>query len=294
MSETAAATAAVTHGMDFTLVVLVLTAALLHASWNAMIKSGSDRLLSMTLIIGFGSVAAGAALPLVNVPAPESWIFLLISALVHTGYFFFLVRAYQAGDLSHIYPVARGSAPLLVAIGAALLAGEIPTIGEIAGLALASLGIAAFALERGNGKWDGRPFLMALCVAVFIGVYTVTDGLGVRLSGDPMAFILWLFFISGLPLIAYSLVFRRRDFMPYLGSHWLRTGVLGGTICAVAYGIVIWALARAPMAHVSAMRETSVVFAAIIGAVFLGESFGFRRVLAALTVAAGITAMRLL
>ncbi len=287
--------AAVTHGMDFTLVVLVLTAALLHASWNAMIKSGSDRLLSMTLIIGFGSLASGAALPFVNVPAPESWIFLLISFLVHFGYFFFLVRAYQAGDLSHVYPVARGSAPLLVAIGAALLAGEIPTIGEIAGLLFASLGIAAFALERGGGgKWDGRPFLMALGVGATIGVYTVADGLGVRLSGDPIAFILWLFFICGLPLIAYSLVFRRRDLWPYLGSHWLRTGVLGGTICAIAYGLVIWALARAPMAHVSALRETSVVFAAIIGAVFLGESFGFRRVLAALTVAAGITAMRLL
>ena len=280
--------------MSLGFTAIVLLAAVLHAIWNAIVKTGEDRMLTLTLVIGAGSVMAAMMLPFIEPPAPESWPYLLLSTALHTAYYFLLIRAYHYGDLSLVYPVSRGSAPLLVAFGAAAFFSEVPTSMELGGLLLASLGIAAFALERKNGEnWDYRPFLYGLAIAAFVSAYTLADGIGVRLSGNPLSFILWLFFIYALPLIFSSLIFKRREFIPYLRKHWWRTGVIGGGMCAIAYALVVWALMYAPMAHVSAMRETSVVFAALIGMFVLGESFGPRRIIAALTVTAGLIMMQL-
>ncbi|MDH3473133.1 MAG: EamA family transporter [Rhodospirillales bacterium] len=273
--------------------LLVLLAALLHAGWNALVKAGEDRLLTMALVIGVGAAGAALALPFVAPPAPASWPFLLLSAAIHIGYFFFLLQAYRVGDLSHVYPVARGAAPLLVAAGAALFAGESLSLGQLAGLILASLAIASFAFEGGwSGLREPGPFAFALAVALFISAYTVSDGLGVRASGSPAGFIAWLFVIDGFPLLLYALVVRRGRVGPYLRGHW-RNGVIGGVMCAAAYALVIWALASSAMAFVSALRETSVVFAVLIGWLLLGESFGARRLAAAALVAAGIVVMNL-
>jgi drug/metabolite transporter (DMT)-like permease len=280
--------------MSLSFAAIVLLAAVLHAIWNAIVKTGKDRMLTLTLVIGAGSVMAAMVLPFIEPPDPKSWPYLLLSTVLHTAYYFLLIRAYHYGDLSLVYPVSRGSAPLLVAFGAAAFFSEVPTSMELAGLILASLGIAAFALERKKGeKWDYRPFLYGLAIAAFVSAYTLADGIGVRLSGNPLSFIIWLFFVYALPLVFSSLIFKRREFIPYLRMHWWRTGVIGGGMCAIAYALVVWALMSAPMAHVSAMRETSVVFAALIGMFALGESFGPRRIIAALMVTAGLIIMQL-
>lgn len=274
-------------------VLLVLCAALLHAGWNALIKAGEDRLMTMALVIGVGALAAAPTLPFVVPPAPESWVFLLLSATLHVGYFFFLLQAYRVGELSHVYPVSRGTAPLLVAVGAAFFAGETIGLVQLCGLVLASLAIASFAIEGGGDlSRDPRPFLFGLGVAAFISAYTVTDGLGVRASGSPAGFIAWLFVIDGLPLVLYACLARRGRVLAYLRAHW-RPGVIGGLMCAAAYGLVIWALDDGAMAFVSALRETSVVFAVLLGWVLLGESLGIRRTMAALLVVAGIAIMNL-
>ena len=280
--------------MSIGFAVIVLLAAVLHAVWNAIVKTGEDRMLTLTLVIGAGSIMAAFVVPFIEPPAPESWPYLLLSMTLHSSYYFLLIRAYHYGDLSLVYPVSRGSAPLLVALGASVFLSEVPTSIELLGLIVASLGIAAFALERTkNQKWDYRPFLYGLAIAVFVSAYTLADGIGVRLSGNPNSFIVWLFLVYAIPLIFASLIFKRREFIPYIRKHWWRTGVIGGGMCAIAYSLVVWALMYAPMAHVSAMRETSVVFAALIGMFVLGESFGLRRVIAALMVAFGLIIMQL-
>ncbi len=279
--------------MELHLTGLVLLAAVLHAGWNALVKTGEDRALTMAMVIGLGSILALPVLPFVAAPAVASWVFLLLSVLLHVGYFFFLLQAYKVGDLSHVYPVARGAAPLLVAAGGAVFAGESLGPAQLAGLLLASLAIASFAFERGlSALRQPKPFLFGLVTAIFIGSYTVTDALGVRASGSPLGFIAWLFLISGLPLLGYACVARPGAFAPYLRAHW-KAGLIGGTFCALAYALVIWALSFGAMAFVSALRETSVVFAVLLGWIMLGEPFGARRVVAAVLVALGITIMHL-
>ena len=280
--------------MSLGFAAIVLVAAVLHAIWNAIVKSGDDRLLTMTLVIGAGAVMSSVALPFIDPPAKESWPYLVLSSVLHSSYYFLLIRAYQFGDLSLIYPVSRGLAPLLVSFGASAFLYEVPTLYEFLGLFIASIGIAAFALERKKGQgWDFRPFFYGIIIAVFVSAYTLVDGIGVRLSGNTISFILWLFVAYALPIIFSSLILKRSTFLPYLRKHWLRTGVLGGGMCAIAYAFVVWALMNAPLAHVSAMRETSVVFAALIGTFILGESFGLRRVISAAMVACGLAVMQL-
>ncbi len=275
------------------IVGLVLLAAVLHATWNAVIKAGEDRVLTLALVIGVGAALALPVLPLVPPPAVASWPYLLLSVAIHLGYFFFLLQAYRVGDLSQVYPVARGTAPLLAAAGGAIFAGEALRPVQLAGLVLASLAIASFAFERGRVEAGQlKPFAYGLATALFIGAYTVTDALGVRASGSPLGFIAWLFLISGLPLLAYARVARPGALGPYARAHW-RPVLVGGLMCALAYGLVIWALNLGAMAYVSALRETSVVFAVLIGWILLGESVGRRRIAAAILVGLGIAIMQL-
>lgn len=273
--------------------LLVLLAAALHAGWNAVVKGSEDRVLTMATVIGVGAVLVVPLLPIVAPPAPQSWGFLLLSAALHVGYFFFLLQAYRVGDLSHVYPVARGTAPLLVAAGAALVASESLGAPALVGLCIASGAIASFALDGGRTKLrDPRPILYGLGTALFISAYTINDGLGVRLSGSPLGYIAWLFFIDGFPLVFYAVATRRDRILPYLRANW-RFGLVGGTMCACAYGLVIWALGQGFMAGVSALRETGVVFAVLIGSRLLNEPFGRKRLVAAALVAFGLALLHL-
>ncbi|MRT30465.1 DMT family transporter [Herbaspirillum sp. CAH-3] len=273
--------------MTLPVIALVLAAALLHASWNALLKSSQDRLASLSLM----TLGAGlGAIPLVlwrPWPQAESWFYILLSGLLHTGYNLFLIRAYRIGDFGQSYPIARGSSPLLVALGAAVFAGEQLGIHTVVGIALVSLGIVSLANLRAMRRREhlSGP-LAALATGAFIAAYTVTDGIGARLAGDAIAYAGWLFVADSIPLaLLYQYKHGRSPVVLSRKDSWI--GLAGGVMSLLAYGIVIWAVTLAPMGMVSALRETSVLFALLIGTLFLGEKLTLRRVLSCAVIAAG-------
>lgn len=273
--------------LEITVVALVLVAAALHASWNALVKAGGDRLAMMALVNASPALVAWIAVPFVGVPDLASWPFLLASMVIHLGYYGALLYAYSHGDLSQVYPIARGTAPLLVAGAAWLLEGEVLTTAEALGVTIVSLGIMALAWRRnGHSKSDRAAIGFALLTSLTIAGYSVADGMGVRRAGSEAAYIAWLFALDGVLIIAYA-VWRRRGrlratFMPNLAK-----GLFGGLLAGTAYSIVIWAMSLGPMAHIVALRETSVLLAAAIGTLVLKEPFGRHRIAAAAVVASG-------
>lgn len=269
-------------------VTLVLAAAVMHATWNALVKVDDDRLMTMAVVISTTGLLAPFLLLIGPPPAPESWPYIVLSAILNNAYFLFLIEAYRFGNFSRVYPIARGSAPLLVAAGAAWFAGENLSGGELLGVIIVSVGIIS--LVWGGGfriSTENRSVIFALLTGLMIAAYTVVDGLGVRLSGNPAAYIGWLFILSPLPLITIAIVRRRGRALVYLKKHW-RPAVLGGTLNLGSYGLSIWALSLSAMANVSALRETSVIIAAIIGTRLLKEPFGRQRIVAATLVAVGV------
>jgi len=271
---------------------LVLLAAFLHAAWNALVKAGHDRLVVLTLANGTGVLIAFAMTPFVPPPLPASWPFLAVSIALHTGYYFFLIRAYRVGDLSHVYPMARGLSPILVAILAAIFANEIPPPWGMVGVVLACAGIMSLACDDGiPWRGDRRPLAYAAGTAVFIAAYTLADGMAVRRAGEAISYIVWLMFLDGIPILCFTAFMRRHELRSALSANW-RAGCVTGTLQFGAYALVIWAMSVGSMASVSALRETSVIFAAFIGAVMLKERVGALRIVAAILVALGIVLMR--
>jgi drug/metabolite transporter (DMT)-like permease len=271
--------------MNLALVGLVLLAAVLHASWNALVKQSGERLLTFSVIIGTGALAYLPVALVIGPPARPSWPWLTGSAVVHLVYYAGLLQGYRHGDLGQVYPIARGTGPLLVAVLAALLAREIPTLPAALGIALVCVGI--FGLARGGGEGARRAVPIALGTGVMIALYTTCDGLGVRASESELAYIAWLHVAIGIPFSGTVLALRRRDLSAFFPRHG-RAAALGGIVAAGAYSLVIWAMSFSPLAWVAALRETSVVIAAALGARMLGEPFGARRIAAAAVVAAGV------
>ncbi len=279
--------------IDATIAGLILVSALIHATWNAIVKSDTDRLMSFGLVMLVGAFMGLAALPFVEVPRPEAWPWLLGSVTIHVFYYVFLLRAYAHGDLSHVYPIARGLAPLLVALLAGRIAGEHLVARESIGLVLVSGGIVGLAFARGlprHGEW--RALIYAVLTGITIACYSVVDGIGARLSGDPLGYIAWLNLLEGPWVFIVAAMRRRRATLVYLRHFWWR-GAAGGVIATIGYGIAIWALSLGAMAHVTALRETSALFGALIGAFILKESFGSRRIAAAAVMVAGLLLMNL-
>lgn len=267
---------------------LVLLAALLHAGWNALTKSADDRLLTMWLMTTTAGALGGTAALFVEAPAPASWPYLATAVLLRLGYQLFLVHAYGLGDLSRVYPIARGLSPVIVAGLAAVVADERPSAVQALGLLLCCGSIASLGLaDAGLTGISGRGVRSALVTGVFIGLYTVVDGMGVRLAESTYGYLAWTFLLDIVPISLAALALRRGMIRDHLRTG-LRRGVAGGVMAAVAYGIALWALSRGAMGSVSSLRETSVVFAAWIGARVLGEPLGTRRLIAALLVAAGL------
>lgn len=270
--------------MPFHMILLVLFAALLHASWNALLRSGADRLWSMTVMCLAVAGASIIVAPFLEAPAPASWFYAVLSAVLHVGYNLFLVRSYKVGDLGQTYPISRGSSPVMITLGAAVFAGETVGATALLGIALVSIGIISLAFKKRRFAVPSLPY--ALGTGCFIAAYSVTDGIGVRLSGAPMAYTVWMCALWGalMPALyiglrgANSLFSRRPGFT---------TAFVGGLVSLLAYGIVIYAMSAAPMGAVSALRETSVLFAALIGYFFLGESLTARKLLACVVIATG-------
>ena len=261
----------------------VVCAAILHAGWNAVLRGGSDRLWSMTLMMM--AVTGVTAVTMAFVPWPDaaSWPYVIASSLIHTGYNLSLVRTYRSGDLGQTYPVSRGSSPVLVTLGAAAFAHETLGVASSIGIALVSGGILSLAFQGDRLRADFLP--AAFTTGVLIGAYTVVDGIGVRLSGNSLAYATSMFLLWSVTMPAIYCAMRGKP--PSYGGARTLMALAGGIVSIVAYGIVIWAMQYDAMGAVSALRETSVVFAAIIGRIFLKETLSARRIASCLAIAIG-------
>ena len=279
--------------LSLSMTLLVLLAAVMHASWNVLVKIGHDTLLNMGLTMGLAGLIALPFLFVTEIPAPESWIYLLGSLLTHLGYYLFLVLAYRHGELSQVYPIARGSAPLLVAVSAWILPPhEILAGWQMAGVAAISIGILSLSVEKplaGKHKWE--PVAFGLMTGICIMSYTLCDGLGIRHAGPDEAqqfgYIAWLFALDA-PLLVLFCLWRRGvgTAIAYWAKAW-KVSLAGGALSAGAYAIAIFAMKSGAFAHVSALRETSVIFAALMSAFLLKERFRKRRYASVSLVALG-------
>lgn len=277
--------------MTLGVTALLLLAALVHASWNAFIKGARDPVATATMIYGTEALLMSLAAPFIGVPPQAVWPLLAIHGLLHIVYKIALVQMYVHGDLSQVYPVTRGIAPLLVTLFAIPFADELPGPYGLAGIGLVCIGLLAFALERGNlSRAGGRPLLLAMTAGMVMSAYTVVDGLAVRTPDAAMRFVVWMFIIDGATMFVIARIWRGKRIYAALRDRW-RWGVSWGVFSTANFCVVLWALRVAQMGSVTAVRETSVVFAALIGAIFMGEPFGVRRIVAAAIIAAGIIAM---
>ncbi|WP_298434087.1 DMT family transporter [uncultured Jannaschia sp.] len=278
--------------MTYDLALLILLAAALHAAWNAMIKVSGDRVAVMAVVTLAGSVLSLFALPFVDSPDPASWAILALSILIHTGYHFFLPIAYDHGDLGQVYPIARGSAPILVSLGAYVFAGE--HISQVALLGILCLSIGVMALTFDGGKAsniNSKALVFALMTGVCIASYTVADGLGARQAGSVLGFAVWLTIGNGLLTFLIAFMCKRKEVIEVAKNN-VVTGIAGGAMQVGAYWIIVYALAVAPMGMVSGLRETSVLFAALISTFLLKERFGVWRFVSACLVTFGLVLSR--
>ena len=266
----------------------VLGAALLHASWNVLVKAGADKELeTINVAIGSGLVALAAAL-LLPPPARASWPWVAASAAVHILYFIFLAGAYRWGELSYTYPVMRGGGPMIVALVGAAALGEVLPLHETLGVLLVCVGILGFA----SGRHDRRATGFALANALVIAAYTLIDGQGARASGAPASYTMWFFTANGVVIFIYGLLRRGAAVGAYWQAHWARA-LIGGSCAVGAYGIALWAMTRAPIAVVAVLRETAVIFGAFIAYFVLKEKLTRRRLAATGAVMLGLVALKL-
>ncbi|HYD88170.1 MAG TPA: DMT family transporter [Vitreimonas sp.] len=270
--------------MPLLAVAAALSSALIHASWNAALKGGRDRVSDAFLVAVGGLLTGGAIIAVLGVPPAGAWPYLAASVAIHVLYWFTLFKGYDAGDLSHIYTLSRGSAPLLVALGAALTVQEIPSPLKLLGIALVSLGVLAVGASP---RAPLQATLWALATGACISSYSLVDALGARVTGNAVLYLGWTTALMSVPMVAYT-IWRRgsRELMKSASiAPW--RGIAIGAISFAGYGLVLWAQTFAPIAQVTALRETSVVWGALIAFFFLGERLGLRRWLGAIVVAGG-------
>lgn len=281
--------------MELTLgiTLAVLGAGFLHAGWNALLKSspGGDALLDTATVVAGSSLWGLAVVPFVPLPAAAAWPYMATSAVIHFGYYLTLAQAYRTGDLSFAYPLMRGTAPLIVALLGIAFLRELPTAPMALGILLISLGIVSIAFVQ-RRRHPATAAYWAFANAALIAVYTLVDATGARASGNAASYVSWLIFLEGLPFLVWVVARRGQVAVRYLRSNTTR-GLVGGAFSLAAYGIVLWAMTRAPVAAVAALRETSVLFAALMGSLWLKEGFGLPRLAGAVSVVLGIAALKL-
>lgn len=275
--------------MSLLVFCVILFAAALHAVWNAIVKNGSDTLLTTVLVATSGAAIGLVALPFLPPIAPAAWPYLAISAVLEIAYYALVAAAYRNTDMSRAYPLMRGTPPLVVALVSTLFLGMALSLAGWLGVALVSLGLLSLTL--GSLKGASRGMLFAMANALVIASYTLVDGFGVRASGSPVAYTMWIFVLTGVPLAAWALV-RRPDFLPYTRRNW-HLGLAGGFGTLVSYGLVLWAMTQAPIPLVAALRETSILFGTAIAALVLKERVTRTRLVAVLIIAAGAIVLKL-
>ncbi len=287
--------------LTWPVVAAVLVGAFLHAAWNALVKSSGDKALDTALLHLLGSAVALPVLWLVGLPAPASLPFIAASVVIHVGYYMALVGAYQHGELGLTYPIMRGFAPLLVALASGSLLGESPSPLAWAGVIGITTGVAMVGLAHpGEALHHRKALVYAFVNAGIIALYTVVDGLGVRTEvasgGNALRYVLLLFVLNGVtyPLLVWwqRQASGRADMIRYARRRW-PMAVLGAAASLASYAIALWAMTRAPVASVAALRETSVLFAAVMGTLLLKEKFGVQRAIGTGVIVAGVMALRL-
>jgi phosphonate utilization associated putative membrane protein len=283
--------------VTWTVVGAVLFAALLHASWNALIKSGRDKALDTALIHILGCGVGVVLVAMFGLPRREAWPWLAASMTIHIGYYITLVGAYRHGELGFTYPIMRGTAPLLVALLSGQLIGEHLSLAAWLGVAGISGGVLLIGLTRSHVHGGSRRHALgyALANAAIIAAYTLVDGLGVRASGNALQYVALLFMLDGLPYFMIVMWQRRAAFadsVAFMKQRW-PLALVGSSASLGAYGIALWAMTQAPVASVAALRETSVLFATLIGVLMLKERFRLQRLLGAGAVVVGVMALRL-
>jgi phosphonate utilization associated putative membrane protein len=297
MSVSAGAIAVVAPALGWPVVFAVLFGALLHAGWNVLVKSGGDKSLDVALLAALAGVAALPVLLVVGLPDAASWPWLAASLAIHVGYYLTLGEAYRHGDFGVAYPLMRGSAPCLVALGSGIALGERLSPGQWLGVCAVAVGVALVGLSRARDALAHRRALaFAFANAAIIACYTVVDARGVRVSGNPLGYAMLHYVGGALPFPLLVWLRRgaagREALLEYARRRW-SIGLLGGVASLGSYSIALWAMTVAPVAAVASLRECSVLFGAILGTWLLGERFGARRVLGAAVIVAGAASLRL-
>lgn len=281
--------------MPTDVIAVVLGAAFLHATWNAMTKGrqGSDPLIGATVIAAGAAIAAAAMLAAFGMPQPASYPYVVASGIVHVGYFILLGLSYRLADYSAIYPLMRGTAPLITTGAGMILIGEVVSPATLAGIVLLSLGVLGLGLHsllRGGLNRGG--LLVAGGNIAIIVAYTLVDGIGARLSGNPGGYVALMMLLTGVLFVPLMAVWRPEGVAAGLKNQWV-LGLLGGAMVMASYGAALWAMTRAPIGAVAALRETSVLFGAVIATLVMGERFSAARGLATMAIFAGLACMRL-
>ncbi|WP_073526812.1 EamA family transporter [Pseudomonas fluorescens] len=272
-------------------ITLVLISAFMHATWNAVVRAGSSRFMTLAMVDGTALLICLAALPLVHVPSLEVWGYVLVSVVLNTIYRLFLIKAYETGEFGQVYPIMRGVPPVLVALFSYFLLHEQLSFQAMAGVLMICVGIISLTVVRRMTAHLFKPILMAVCAGAFIASYTVVDAKGVRASETVLQYIIYLTVFQSIPIPLLAFFKERSELTQAIRSHW-RVGMLGGVFYLASYGLVLFALSLDAVAKVSALRETSVIIGAIIAALFFHERFGWRRMLSAFVIVGGIVLIK--
>jgi drug/metabolite transporter (DMT)-like permease len=279
--------------LSTTVFLAVIAAALLHAVWNALVKGSADKFLGMTAVVVGHVPAALAALAVFPAPAPASWPWIAAAIALHIGYQLFLLHAYRAGDLTQVYPIARGSAPMIVAAVSVGFLGVALAPVEVLAVLTIGAGIMSLSLvRRQDGLRNGKAAALALATGGFIAAYSLVDGTGARLSGSPVGYFAWTA-LGNAAIFSGLIAMIRPGVLSGIPVRGMRVLAVGGTASFVAYALVVWAFTEAPIALVSALRETSIVFALLIGVTLLGERLDLARVASTMVTLFGAALLRL-
>lgn len=273
--------------MSLAVFLVIMGAALIHASWNAILKGGADKLLSTALLTSCSALIMLPFIFVLPIPARESWVYLLGSMVFQTAYLFLIVQAYRSADMSRAYPIMRGTAPVIVTFVSVVFMGHQLSLAAWAGIGVLSCGILLSA-----GLRQDRAALWALANSGMIAGYTLVDGVGVRLAGDTGSYIVWQGVMTAIPLLLFVLLTRSRAFFAYAKGN-LISGFIGGLGAILSYGLALWAMTKVPVPVVSALRESSIFFALAISVLFLKERPSRQRLLGGCVIAAGAMVLRL-
>ena len=280
--------------MHFDIILIVLFAAILHASWNAMLKVQGDRFVVITLMASFSALIGLPFVIYYGLPSPEIWPYIAASGVIHFIYKMLLISAYKHGDFGQVYPIARGGAPLLLLVATLWFLADIElTSWEIIGSLTVSIGLLLLIFNNGIKviMANSKGIIFAIGAAVSIASYTYVDSMGARINGSALHYMALFSIVDGLPIFLYMLYKRKGNILPTIQSNY-KNGLIVAGLSFISYGLFLWAATQAPIALIASVRETSVIFAAIIGVIFLKEKFGFWKTLATFTVLAGLILMR--